>query len=82
VVDHDLLFLDHISSKLMVFEGEPSVSGIAKGPFSMEDGMNAFLKKINLTMRRDEETKRPRINKLDSQLDKKQKKSGNYYYLG
>ena len=81
VVDHDLLFLDHISSNLMVFDGNPAVRGLAKGPFSMKNGMNLFLKNINITLRRDQETHRPRINKLDSQLDKQQKKSGNYYYL-
>lgn len=80
VVDHDLLFLDHISSNLMMFDGNPSIKGVAKGPFTIKEGMNSFLKNINITMRRDMESRRPRINKLDSQLDKQQKESGNYYY--
>ena len=33
------------------------------------------------TFRRDEETKRPRVNKADSNLDREQKKIGEYYYL-
>jgi ATP-binding cassette subfamily E protein 1 len=42
--------------------------------------MNAFLKDINITFRRDGDTHRPRINKQDSRLDREQKTSGEYYY--
>ncbi|MBW2983592.1 ribosome biogenesis/translation initiation ATPase RLI [Candidatus Woesearchaeota archaeon] len=80
VVDHDLLFLDYLSKKLMVFEGEPAVHGEAKGPFAMEEGMTMFLKDLNITFRRDEENKRPRANKPDSVKDREQKKKGKYYY--
>ena len=81
VVDHDLLFIDHLSDKLIVFEGEPARKGNALGPFSMEDGMNLFLKDLVLSMRRDKESNRPRINKTDSQMDRKQKKEGKLYYV-
>ena len=80
VIDHDILFLDYISDKLMVFKGEPSKRGETIGPLSMKDGMNTFLKEVNITMRRDGQTKRPRINKLDSVLDREQKQKGEYYY--
>ncbi len=80
IVDHDLLFIDTISDRLIVFEGKPAIHGIVKGPFSMEQGMNNFLKNIELTFRRDEESKRPRINKPGSQKDEEQKKSGKLYY--
>jgi ATP-binding cassette subfamily E protein 1 len=43
--------------------------------------MNIFLKMMNITFRRDKETKRPRVNKLDSYLDREQKEQGEYYYL-
>jgi len=46
----------------------------------MGQGMNNFLEGLNITMRRDAESHRPRINKLDSVLDRKQKQEGNYYY--
>jgi ATP-binding cassette subfamily E protein 1 len=46
----------------------------------MREGMNLFLKELNITFRRDKDTKRPRANKLDSQLDSEQKLSGEYYY--
>jgi ATP-binding cassette subfamily E protein 1 len=80
IVDHDILFIDTISDRLIVFEGKPAVHGIVKGPFFMEEGMNNFLKNIDLTFRRDEESKRPRINKPGSQKDSEQKRSGKLYY--
>ncbi|MBI2651985.1 ribosome biogenesis/translation initiation ATPase RLI [Candidatus Woesearchaeota archaeon] len=80
IVDHDLLFVDYISDKLIVFEGKPAIEGNVTGPFEMEDGMNKFLKELGITLRRDPETNRPRVNKLDSRLDKEQKESGKYYY--
>lgn len=80
IVDHDLLFIDTISDRLTVFEGKPAVHGKVTGPFPMEEGMNSFLKNIGLTFRRDEESKRPRINKPGSQKDQEQKKSGKLYY--
>jgi len=48
--------------------------------FNMETGMNKFLKNLGITFRRDEETKRPRVNNLGSRLDREQKENGNYYY--
>jgi len=80
IVDHDLLFLDYLSQKLLVFEGKPAINGKAKGPFFMEDGMNIFLKDIGLTFRRDPETHRPRANKEESVKDREQKSAGKYYY--
>jgi ATP-binding cassette subfamily E protein 1 len=43
--------------------------------------MNAFLKMMKITFRRDLVTKRPRVNKEDSKLDKHQKKIAEYYYV-
>ena len=80
VVDHDLLFLDYLSDGLMVVDGEPAVFGDVKGPFSMTEGMNLFLNDLNMTFRRDEESRRPRANKLDSQMDRKQKSEKRLYY--
>jgi ATP-binding cassette subfamily E protein 1 len=80
VIDHDLLFLDYLSERLLVFHGKPSEEGKTTGPVSMKDGMNMFLKEVDLTMRRDSQTLRPRINKKGSALDREQKENGNYYY--
>ena len=80
VVDHDLLFIDYLSNELIVFQGIPAVKGEIKGPMSMEDGMNLFLKDLKITFRRDEESHRPRTNKLESQMDSEQKRKGKLYY--
>ncbi|MEM1515716.1 MAG: ribosome biogenesis/translation initiation ATPase RLI [Candidatus Bathyarchaeia archaeon] len=81
VVEHDIITMDFIADKLIIFTGEPGVHGIAKSPTSLLDGMNKFLKEMNITFRRDPDTKRPRVNKENSRLDKYQKKIGQYYYV-
>jgi ATP-binding cassette subfamily E protein 1 len=80
VVDHDILFMDYLSDRLMVFSGKPGYQGFSPGPTDMRGGMNKFLKDVVITFRRDPETGRPRANKPNSQKDKVQKKSGEYYY--
>ncbi|MCL4445115.1 MAG: ribosome biogenesis/translation initiation ATPase RLI [Candidatus Thermoplasmatota archaeon] len=80
VVDHDVYFIDLISDKLIVFSGKPGIYGRSFGPTDMKTGMNIFLKDAGVTFRRDQVTKRPRINKQGSSLDRMQKNSGNYYY--
>jgi ATP-binding cassette, sub-family E, member 1 len=80
VVDHDLLFLDYLSNRLLVFDGKPAIAGSVRGPFDMEEGMNIFLKDLGITFRRDEQSGRPRSNKLGSVLDREQKKRKKYYY--
>lgn len=79
VVDHDLVFLDYLADRIMFFDGVPSKEGIANSPLDMETGMNALLKVLGITLRR-EKNGRPRINKQDSVLDRQQKKEGKYYY--
>jgi ATP-binding cassette subfamily E protein 1 len=69
-----------LSDGLMVVDGEPAISGKVNGPFNMVDGMNQFLNDLNLTFRRDEESHRPRANKLASQMDRKQKSENKLYY--
>jgi ATP-binding cassette subfamily E protein 1 len=80
VVDHDVYMIDLISDSLMVFSGEPSAKGAAEGPMKMREGMNKFLKDVQITFRRDQDSRRPRINKKDSRLDREQKSKGEYYY--
>jgi ATP-binding cassette subfamily E protein 1 len=80
VVDHDIYLIDLLSERLMVFDGVPGILGVAHTPLEMREGMNAFLKGIGITFRRDEETRRPRVNKPESRLDRMQKEQGEYYY--
>ena len=81
IIDHDLQVVDIVSDRLLVFTGEPGVSGEATSPLTKEDGMNEFLKKVGLTYRRDVSTGRPRVNKPGSKLDRDQKEKGTYYYV-
>jgi ATP-binding cassette subfamily E protein 1 len=80
VVDHDILFQDYLSDRLLVFEGIPAISGKASQPLPMKEGMNKFLALLGITYRRDPETGRPRANKHGSAKDEEQKKENKYYY--
>ncbi|MBN1195607.1 MAG: ribosome biogenesis/translation initiation ATPase RLI [Methanomicrobiaceae archaeon] len=79
VIDHDIYLIDMISERLLVFGGESGVRGEAMGPFDMKEGMNRFLKDLDVTFRRDK-SGRPRINKPGSFLDREQHSAGEYYY--
>jgi len=81
VVEHDVVAQDFIADRLMIFMGQPGVNGIAKPPTDLREGMNLFLKEMQITFRRDPTTKRPRVNKEGSRLDQFQKKMGEYYYV-
>ncbi|MGB9675553.1 MAG: ribosome biogenesis/translation initiation ATPase RLI [Candidatus Bathyarchaeales archaeon] len=81
VVEHDVVAQDFIADRLMVFTGEPGAKGFANSPTTLRDGMNMFLKEMGVTFRRDPMTRRPRVNKEGSKLDKFQKEIGEYYYI-
>ncbi|CCX29610.1 Similar to Translation initiation factor RLI1; acc. no. Q03195 [Pyronema omphalodes CBS 100304] len=81
IVEHDFIMATYLADRVIVFEGTPSVDAVATKPQSLLTGCNQFLKNLNVTFRRDKNTFRPRINKLDSQLDQEQKLSGNYFFL-
>ncbi|WP_256684612.1 ribosome biogenesis/translation initiation ATPase RLI [Halococcus qingdaonensis] len=80
VIDHDTYMIDLLADRLLVFDGEPARSGHASPPVGMREGMNRFLADLDVTFRRDERVGRPRINKPGSQLDREQKRAGEYYY--
>jgi ATP-binding cassette subfamily E protein 1 len=80
VVEHDVVTQDFIADRLMVFSGDPGVNGFAKPPTTLRKGMNGFLKEMDVTFRRDSVTRRPRVNKEESKMDKFQKQIGEYYY--
>lgn len=80
VVEHDVLTVDYLADRLLVFLGRPGRKGRARGPLAMREGMNCFLREVGITFRRDPRTARPRVNKPGSRLDRKQKKEGEYYY--
>ncbi|MBI3842295.1 MAG: ribosome biogenesis/translation initiation ATPase RLI [Thaumarchaeota archaeon] len=80
VIDHDIQLMDLISDSIIIFEGMPGKEGHATAPVSKAQGMNRFLKSLDITYRRDETSLRPRVNKTDSRLDRTQKESGHFYY--
>ncbi len=81
VVEHDVMMLNFTSDRLIIFDGNPSVKGYSSRIGSLQYGMNEFLRKMEITFRQDPRTFRPRVNKKDSQLDKKQRAEGKYFIV-
>jgi ATP-binding cassette subfamily E protein 1 len=81
VVEHDIVAQDFLADRMMVFNGTSGLKGFSSNPMPLREAMNAFLADMDITFRRDPDTKRPRINKLDSKLDKEQKSSREFYYV-
>ena len=82
IIDHDLQLMDLVSDTMVIFEGVSGSAGVATQPMQKADAMNRFLKSLDVSFRRDEKSRRPRINKLESRLDKEQKMTGHFYYKG
>jgi len=80
VIDHDLQLMDLVSDSMVIFEGTSGLEGRATSPMPKPEAMNRFLGTLDMSFRRDERSMRPRVNKIDSRLDKDQKSSGNFYY--
>ncbi|MFN3655489.1 MAG: ribosome biogenesis/translation initiation ATPase RLI, partial [Candidatus Nitrosotenuis sp.] len=80
IIDHDIQLMDLISDNMVIFEGISGLEGHASSPLTKAEAMNRFLRSLEITFRRDEQTLRPRVNKLGSRLDKQQKDSGHFYY--
>jgi ATP-binding cassette subfamily E protein 1 len=80
VIEHDLALVDALSDRLFVFTGTPGIHGKTIGPLNKNEGMNTFLKILDITFRRDQDTGRARINKKDSSIDKRQRRENQYFY--
>ncbi|KNC87092.1 ABC transporter E family member 2 [Sphaeroforma arctica JP610] len=81
VVEHDFIMATYLADRVIVYDGQPSIKAIARSPTNLLQGMNKFLKSLDITFRRDPTNYRPRINKMDSIKDAEQKKSGTYFYM-
>ena len=79
-IEHDIQIADALADRLLIFKGEPGVHGQTMGPLNKREGMNEFLKILDITFRRDDETGRARINKKESNIDKRQRRSNEYFY--
>lgn len=73
VIDHDLLLISYLADSIILFSGEPGKKGKSSEIFSFEKGISELLKSLEITLRKDRESGRPRINKRDSVLDREQK---------
>jgi ATP-binding cassette subfamily E protein 1 len=80
IVEHDISVVLSISrdlnSHVIVFDKEHSK---ASKPMNMQNGINIFLKSLDVTFRRSELYRRHRINKLGSVTDNEQRKLGRYF---
>ena len=81
IVEHDFIMATYLADRVIVYDGEPSRRATARKPQGLLTGMNAFLKTLDITFRRDPTNYRPRINKAESTKDREQKLAGTFYYL-
>ncbi|KAI3337794.1 P-loop containing nucleoside triphosphate hydrolase protein [Ustulina deusta] len=80
IVEHDFLMAAYLAGRVIAFDGKPGIDAHANAPESLLTSCNKFLKNLDVTLRRDPTHSRPRINKLNSQLDQDQKLSGNHFF--
>lgn len=81
IVEHDFIMATYLADRVIRFDGQPSIKATAHEPESLSSGCNSFLESLNVTFRRDPTTYRPRINKLNSQMDSEQKRDGKFFLL-
>lgn len=81
VVEHDLLMILYLADKIMLFEGNPGRECFVSKAHSVVKGLNKFLQNIDISMRKDIKSGRPRFNKLNSVMDNEQKNKGQYIFL-
>ncbi|KAL1409738.1 Fe-S cluster-binding ribosome biosynthesis protein [Vanrija albida] len=81
IVEHDFIMATYLADRVVVFDGTPAIEAWAGKPEGLLTGMNKFLKSLDITFRRDPTNYRPRINKMNSVLDKEQKSSGSYFFV-
>jgi len=89
VIEHDIMMAVALSqdtnNRIIMIEQLVGVNevnekrtSIVSNLMDFNTGINLFLKSLNITMRTSTNG-RPRINKLNSQLDKQQKNNNRYY---
>merc|ERR1711990_1269172 len=81
IVEHDFIMATYLADRVIVYEGSPALDCCANTPTSLLTGMNQFLESLEITFRRDPTNFRPRINKMDSVMDREQKESGSFFFL-
>lgn len=79
VVEHDLMAAHMLADAVMIFQGVPGVRGVANPPLPFSEGINQFLREMDVTFRRDPDSGRLRANKPGSRMDRIQREQGEYY---
>ncbi|MBT3642778.1 ATP-binding cassette domain-containing protein, partial [archaeon] len=78
VVDHDLLLISYLADSVINVEGISGKTGKTSEIKDFEKGISTLLKDLDITLRKEEESGRPRINKKGSVLDREQKERGEW----
>lgn len=73
VVDHDLLLISYLADSVILFSGKSGIEGHSSEIYNFEKGISELLKQLDITLRKDKESGRPRINKRGSVLDRQQR---------
>ncbi len=93
IIEHDItmsfILANNPNSKVIIFKEmeldndiEPEDNArycLASKPQKLAEGMNDFLKDLNITFRKSFNSKRYRINRLNSTKDREQKQEDNYF---
>jgi len=48
IVEHDFIMSTYLADKIIVYSGQPSVSGVANSPQTLLSGVNSFLKNLEV----------------------------------
>jgi ATP-binding cassette, sub-family E, member 1 len=62
-----------LADSIINFSGESGIRGEASGIVEFEKGVSVLLEELGVTLRKDKESGRPRINKKGSVLDREQR---------
>jgi len=81
VVDHDLLLISYLADSIINFSGKSGIQGKAGELKDFETGVSELLQSLDITLRKEKETGRPRINKKGSVLDREQKERKEWVIL-
>jgi len=83
IVEHDIMMCSYLADKMIVFQQNSSYDELVKNTsyvttvtnsLSAEKGMDLFLRQMDVSLRYDVDSGRPRINKTGSNKDKNAKK--------
>lgn len=88
IVEHDitmaLSLAQETNSQVIVFKKDKVENDIkyasASQPLPINDGMNTFLKILDVTFRKAHKHDRPRINSIGTMIDREQKLANKYYF--